>query len=122
MNRRELRVICTDRGAHPFRDLGMIMWTPEAVSTEGSAVWDATADQSRHPAAAAKTTGRETRAGQWRPTEHGSVTTTTRADGGRTFTFPSCPKCGAPPRALRDDRLGAVLRNTPGPLDVSRLR
>lgn len=121
MSRDRLQVICTNRGKHPRRDLGMILWTPEAVHRDGFAVWDAKGDQSVHTPAALSVTGRETRAGKWRTTERGTVTTATRKDGGLTFTFPACPKCRRPPTPLRDTTLGELLRAELPEVDVSKL-
>jgi hypothetical protein len=119
-----LRLVCTGRDTHPVRALALVMWTPGRV--DGLAIWDATGDQSKHPAEALAETVRATNAGPNRETKRRPVETVTRADGGQTFIL-HCKTCG--PRhqvRLRDDTLGKLLRglaDTPhGPtVDVSLL-
>lgn len=108
----DLRLVCTDRGRHPSRDLALINWAPASLEVEGFAVWDASEDLSENRPSVLAESGRTTAAGQWRTTSRRAVTTHERADGGRTFELPPCPTCGParPGRLLRDDTLGRLLR------------
>lgn len=105
-----LKVICTDRGTHPPRDLGLIMWSPDGG---GGQVWDARDDQTYYKPEAVAEITRKARSGTNRVTKRSGVETRTRNDGGVTFVLPRCPTCGTPRqprRELRDDRLGRYLR------------
>lgn len=112
-------MVCTDRGTHPSRDLGLIDWTPPAG--DGVTIWDPEGDPTRNRPQSLRESGRTTNAGTWRTVER-HVDITTRADGGETFKFPPCPWCGRR-YALRDDTLSKVRRAWPGdtPLDASRI-
>lgn len=121
MSTSKLRVICTDGGTHPPRDLGLVQWTPDALHRDGFAVWDAAGDQTQHTPETVAEAGRTTRAGAWRTTKRSAVTTTTRKDGGATYTFPSCPTCNRLATILRDTTLGSVLRGGLTTLDVSEM-
>lgn len=121
MKRDEVRVICTDKGTHPSRDLALVHWLPGEYQTEGFAVWDETIDERELTTETLAQSGRTANSGQWRTTTRKTrVTSTVRADGGLTFTIPACPVCHGPARSLRDDTL-VRMRDTLAKLDVSRI-
>ena len=112
--RTTLLLVCKDldrenRPQHPSVELARIDWTPPMV--QGFAVWTAgDAEAEETPEAIAEST-RQTRRGETRVRNRSSVHVVARADGGRTFHLPRCPRCGRE-MEVRDDRL-AKLRSWP---------
>lgn len=119
--RNRVRIICTDHGEHPSRDLALIDWTAELV--DGFAIWDETQDRSTLTPSSMGETVRRSHDGANHVTHRTPVEIRRRADGGQTFLVPSCPTCEGQARPLRDDTLNKILDafdDTPGSdLDVS---
>lgn len=116
-----IRIICTDEGQHPSRDLGLIDWQPD--NDEDARVWDAKTPLDELRAVSLVSSGRTTNGGKWYATTRGaSIQTETRKDGGSTFVT-QCPTCSGSRAVhrLRDDTLRRFLEcDTPvDPLDVS---
>jgi hypothetical protein len=117
-----LRIVCTDRGNHASRDIGLIHWTPEVEG--GGAVWDPGDDPSQLTASSMGETVRRAGSGVNHVTERTPIEARIRRDGGVTFVLPPCPTCGPKSaHTLRDDTLAKCFRalaDTPGArLDIS---
>lgn len=109
-----IRLVCTDRGQHPSRDLALIDWMP--ATDDGVAVWDPETPLGEMTPTGLATSGRMANSGSWRTTERpDSFWSTTRKAGGVTFHL-RCASCGpaSQTRMLRDDTLRLMLeQDTP---------
>ena len=111
----ELRVICTDRGQHGSIELAVIWWHPPDDGGDGFAVWDDSSIRGLESSALGDSARGTKSSAANRQVHRTPVEVRIRADGGKTYVMPRCPKCGKTV-LLRDDRLSAYVeksRDTP---------